>query len=169
MVEGVSALRPEPTLQEIRRDPHRFPRLWKLEPRQAVARLSMVVGMAVQYRGQQIEADALMRLSKALYMELMADLDRIGLRYLSVEEISVVVRRAVAGSTKRELYGVNVASLLQVLGDYVRGEGAELQRRAENADFLLSGERKRQHLQICARIFASGRRYETRNVNETNI
>ncbi len=151
----VSILKPQPTLLDIRRDKETYPRLYTMDETQAKAELAIITMMAFQYRGQNIDIETNLALVDSLYAELMEDEDNVGLRYLTMAEIRRVVKRALTGQTKKELYGVNVGSLLTVLTDYARGEGAELQAKVENEGFLRQGDLKYQQLTACAKILAA--------------
>lgn len=152
-----SVLAPQPTLLDIRRDSETYPRLLTINPTDALVKLGVVVGMAAQYRGQQIDPKTTTQLAKSLYQELMDDPDNLGLRYLTMEEITRVVKRALTGQTQRELYGVNVASLLAVLTDYAKGEGAKLQKKVDDdhINFLRQGDIRYQQLTACAKVLAA--------------
>lgn len=152
-----SVLAPQPTLLDIRRDKETYPRLHAMDETEALVKLGVVVGMAAQYRGQQIDPRTSAQMALSLYQELMADPDNHGLRYLTIEEITRVVKRALTGQTQRELYGVNVASLLSVLTDYAKTEGAELQKKVEEEHvmFLRQGDIRYQQLTACAKVLAA--------------
>ena len=151
---AVSVLKAQPSLLDIRKDPEKYPRLRSMDEAQAKLELGVVVMMAQQYRGQQIDEETTGTLVESLYTELMEDAENVGLSYLSMAEITRIVKRAVMGQTKRELFGINVASLLGVLTDYARGEGAALQEKVDNMNSVRLGI-KYQQLTACAKVLAA--------------
>ena len=110
------------SLVEIRTDDKRFPRLYKYSREEAVNQMNMIIMMAFQFRGQQADAKTIFQMSSSLIDILNEDEYGIGTRFLSFEEIKRVVRKAALGQS-REMYGISVSSLFQVLADYCKGEG----------------------------------------------
>ena len=121
------------SLMEIRADNKRYPRLHTYTREQAVHEMSKVVSMVFLYKGQPVDQGNIQFISCSLVDELQADIDKLGTKYLSFAEVSIVVKRAVLSS---EMYGISVASIYKVIIDYVKGEGHKLsqevsQRRKE--------------------------------------
>lgn len=110
-------------LVTVRSNAKAFPRLHQLTRAQAVTQLTPCILQAYMYRGQNADSTLVEFTTGNLVDELMADTDKLGLRQLTVYEISRAVKRAVLGQSGKEMYGVNVASLYEVLADYAKGEG----------------------------------------------
>ena len=105
------------TLVEIRRE-------------EAISQMNMVIMMAFQFRGQQADVQTIMQMSASLIDILMEDEYGIGTKYLSMEEIKRVIRKAALGQGK-EMYGISVSSLFQALADYCKGEGRMADKEAK--------------------------------------
>ena len=118
------------TLVDIRTDNKRFPRLYTYKREDAIAQMNMVIMMAFQFRGQQADVQTIMQLSATLIEILNEDEYGIGTKYLTMEEIKRVVKRAALGQGK-EMYGISVSSLFQALADYCRGEGRMADQQAK--------------------------------------
>lgn len=118
------------TLVEIRTDSKAFPRLYTYRREDAIAQMNMIIMMAFQYRGQQADAQSIILMSSSLIDLLNDDEYGIGTKYLSIEEIKRVIRKAALGQGK-EMYGISVSSLYQALADYCRGEGKEADKEAK--------------------------------------
>ena len=118
------------TLVDIRTDNKRFPRLHTYRREKAVGQMNMIIMMAFQLRGQQADVQTIMQMSSSLIEILMDDEYGIGTRFLSFEEIKRVVKKAALGQS-REMYGLSVSSLFQVLADYCRGEGRMADKEAK--------------------------------------
>ena len=118
------------TLVDIRTDNKRFPRLHTYRREEAVGQMNMIIMMAFQLRGQQADVQTIMQMSSSLIEILMDDEYGIGTRFLSFEEIKRVVKKAALGQS-REMYGLSVSSLFQVLADYCRGEGRMADKEAK--------------------------------------
>ena len=112
-----------PDLVTVRRDSKTYPRLAQISREQAVSQLYPCVLQAYMYRGQNPDSDLVNFTTGNLVDELMADAEGVGLRGLTVYEITRAVKKAVLGQSGKELYGVNVASLYSVCVDYATGEG----------------------------------------------
>lgn len=118
------------TLVDIRTDNKRFPRLHTYRREEAVGQMNMIIMMAFQLRGQQADVQTIMQMSSSLIEILMDDEYGIGTRFLSFEEIKRVVKKAALGQS-REMYGLSVSSLFQVLADYCKGEGRMADKEAK--------------------------------------
>ena len=118
------------TLVEIRTDNKRFPRLHTYRREEAISQMNMVIMMAFQFRGQQADVQTIMQMSASLIDILMEDEYGIGTKYLSMEEIKRVIRKAALGQGK-EMYGISVSSLFQALADYCKGEGRMADKEAK--------------------------------------
>ena len=118
------------TLVDIRIDNRRFPRLHTYRREEAVGQMNMIIMMAFQLRGQQADVQTIMQMSSSLIEILMDDEYGIGTRFLSFEEIKRVVKKAALGQS-REMYGLSVSSLFQVLADYCKGEGRMADKEAK--------------------------------------
>lgn len=118
------------TLVDIRTDNKRFPRLYTYKREDAIAQMNMVIMMAFQFRGQQADVQTIMQMSATLIEILNEDEYGIGTKYLTMEEIKRVVKRAALGQGK-EMYGISVSSLFQALADYCKGEGRMADQQAK--------------------------------------
>ena len=118
------------TLVEIRTDNKRFPRLHTYRREDAISQMNMVIMMAFQFRGQQADVQTIMQMSASLIDILLEDEYGIGTKYLSMEEIKRVIRKAALGQGK-EMYGISVSSLFQALADYCKGEGRMADQQAK--------------------------------------
>ena len=118
------------TLVDIRTDNKRFPRLYTYKREDAIAQMNMIIMMAFQFRGQQADVQTIMQMSATLIEILNEDEYGIGTKYLTMEEIKRVVKRAALGQGK-EMYGISVSSIFQALADYCRGEGRMADQQAK--------------------------------------
>ena len=118
------------TLVDIRTDNRRFPRLHTYRREEAVTQMNVIILMAFQLRGQNADVQTIMQMSSSLIDILNDDDYGIGTKYLSFEEIKRVVKKAVLGQA-REMYGISVSSLFQVLADYCKGEGRMADKEAK--------------------------------------
>ena len=118
------------TLVDIRTDNKKFPRLHTYRREEAVGQMNMIIMMAFQLRGQQADVHTIMQMSSSLIEILIDDEYGIGTRFLSFEEIKRVVKKAALGQS-REMYGLSVSSLFQVLADYCKGEGRMADKEAK--------------------------------------
>lgn len=117
------------TLVEIRENPQRFPRIGAYPEAQALRELQGCILKACALRGQAPTSETIAFMANALREELLRDEEGLGLRNLSMEELRREIRAAALGN-RGELYGVNVASLFQVLCTYAKEEGARAAREA---------------------------------------
>lgn len=120
------------SLEEIRRDSQRFPRLKDIPEQEACAQLQPILLKAFMYRGQNVTEEALAFMASALRDELMRDEDCVGLQNITIEEIRREVRAASLGN-RGELYGISVASLYRVLVAYAAGAGAQAEENVRKA------------------------------------
>ena len=118
------------TLVDIRTDNKRFPRLYTYKREDAIAQMNMTIMMAFQFRGQQADVQTIMQMSATLIEILNEDEYGIGTKYLTMEEIKRVIKRAALGQGK-EMYGISVSSLFQALADYCKGEGRMADQQAK--------------------------------------
>lgn len=114
------------TLMEIRMDKHRYPRLHEYSRPEAVERMTQIVLFAHQCRNQQADEINVQFMANNLVDELASDMDRIGTKNITFEEISRVVKRAVLS---RDMYGISFATLYSAIADYVKGEGHQIELR----------------------------------------
>lgn len=124
---------------QMRLDSARFPRLVSIRQDQAIRELSQIVTQAFLYRGQAADPQQVNFIATTLHQELMNEISGQA-KFLSMTEISQVVKRAVLGET--ELYGISVASLYRIIMDYVNGDGLQAQQEANR----ISRERRNQNL-----------------------
>lgn len=115
----------QPTLLEIRMDSKKYPRLVRIPKDDAVKAMVKIVSQAFLYRGQTADANLIGFTASALYDELMAE-DKHGAKFLAIEEISIVVKKAVLES---DIY-ISVASLYRAVIEFCKGEGPKIQQEA---------------------------------------
>ena len=115
----------------------RYPRIHSIPIGEARSKMWRIVTDATLYRGNEVENVNVSFVANHLLDELLADEPRIGLRFLTFEEIAWTIKRAVLGQGRKELHGINVGGLYAALVDYARHEGmiadkkaAELKRRS---------------------------------------
>ena len=113
------------TLLDIRKDPKRFPRIGTYQREQAVFEMSKIVSQAFLYKGQSADPTNIQFISCALVDELQADLDNMGTRNISFEEISRIVKRAILTD---DMF-LSVSSFYKVIMTYIKGEGHQLQKQ----------------------------------------
>lgn len=112
------------TMMQIRMDKQRFPRLHQYSRSDAVSLMAQIVLSAYQYRGQQADDDNVAFIANNLVDELAADMDGIGTKNITFEEIRRVVKKAVMS---RDMYGISFATLYTAIADYIKGEGHQLE------------------------------------------
>lgn len=115
----------QPTLLEMRMDAKRFPRLCRLPKEDAVKAMVSIVSQAFLYRGQTADPSVIGFTASALVDELLRE-DKYGAKYLSIEEISVIIRKAVL---ETDTY-LSVASLYKVVIEFCKGEGTRIEQEA---------------------------------------
>lgn len=113
------------SLLEMRMDENRFPRIGKYTREQAVFEMSKIVSQAFLYKGQAADSKNIQFISCALVDELQSDLDGLGTKNISFEEISRIVKRAILTD---DMY-LSVASFYKVIMTYIKGEGHQLQKQ----------------------------------------
>ena len=114
-----------PSLLEMRMDSKAYPRLHRYNHDEAVFRMTKIVSQAMLYRGQTADSVAIGIISSSLVDELLLE-DKWGAKYLSFEEISVIVKKAVLES---DIY-ISVSSLYKVIIEFCKGEGSRIQQEA---------------------------------------
>lgn len=114
------------SLEEIRSNREAFPRLKDIPEQEACRLLQPILYKAFMIRGQNLPPEAIAFMAQELRTALMQDEDRAGLPNITIEEIRRETRSAALGN-RGEMYGLNVASIYQVLVKYAFGAG----RRAE--------------------------------------
>lgn len=114
------------SLMEIRMDKKKYPRLCQYTREQAVYKMSQIVLTAFQFRGQQADPQNVAFIASNLVDELGADMDNVGTKYITFEEISRAVKKSVLGQG-REMFGISFASLYSAIMDYVKGEGHQIE------------------------------------------
>lgn len=117
------------SLVEIRSNSEMYPRLCRIARPFALRDLAVIISKALLYRGQDAEAEKVSFIASSLYDELMADEQGLGLQYITMEEISRVVRRA---SLDKDTFGISVATLYSAICTFAKGEGDAAQREADN-------------------------------------
>ena len=126
----------EISLEEIRSNRERFPRLKDIPEEEANRQLQPILLKAFMSRGQNISEEALAFMASALRDELMRDEEGLGLQNITIEEIRREVRAASLGS-RGEIYGISVASIYRVLAAYAAGAGTRAEanlRKARKAE-----------------------------------
>lgn len=115
-----------PSLLEIRKDSKKYPRIKNINRDDAITKMSMVVTKAMLYRGQTAEKVAINIISSSLVDEILQD-DKWGLKNLAMEEISIVIKRAVLESD----FYISISTLYRVLVEFCKGEGKQNQAKAD--------------------------------------
>ena len=113
------------SLLEMRMDENRFPRIGKYTREQAVFEMSKIVSQAFLYKGQAADPKNIQFIACALVDELQSDLDGLGTRNISFEEISRIVKRAILND---DMF-LSVSSFYKVIMTYIKGEGHQLQKQ----------------------------------------
>lgn len=113
------------SLLEMRMDEKRFPRIGAFPREQAVFEMSKIVSQAFLYRGQAADPKNIQFISCALVDELQSDLDGLGTKNISFEEISRIVKRAILTD---DIF-LSVSSFYKVIMNYIKGEGHQLQKQ----------------------------------------
>lgn len=122
----------EVSLEEIRSNRERFPRLKDIPEPEACRQLQPILYKAFMIRGQNLPAEAIAYMAQELRTALMQDEDGAGLPNITIEEIRREIRSAALGN-RGELYGINVASLYQVLKNYAFGAGSRAEENIRKA------------------------------------
>lgn len=113
------------SLLEMRMDEKRFPRIGAFPREQAVFEMSKIVSQAFLYKGQAADSKNIQFISCALVDELQSDLDGLGTKNISFEEISRIVKRAILTD---DIF-LSVSSFYKVIMNYIKGEGHQLQKQ----------------------------------------
>ena len=113
------------SLLEMRMDENRFPRIGKYTREQAVFEMSKIVSQAFLSKGQAADSKNIQFISCALVDELQSDLDGLGTKNISFEEISRIVKRAILTD---DIF-LSVSSFYKVIMNYIKGEGHQLQKQ----------------------------------------
>lgn len=116
------------SLVEIRADVERFPRLHRIPAPQALHGIKQVVFMALMYRGQAASEENISFISTALLAELLEE-NKFGTRYLTMEEIARVVKKAALAT---ETFGISVSTLYSALVKYCCTEGKDADNKAKD-------------------------------------
>lgn len=114
------------SVQDMRRDTRRFPRINTLPRERAEEELKVIVSQAFLYRGQDADPNNVSFITTNLMDELLADYDGIGTKYISMAEISRVIKKTILTD---EMYGISVASLYKAIRKYCEGEGHEAEEQ----------------------------------------
>ena len=126
------------SLQEIRADNIRFPRLHTYSPENAVKTMLFCVLKAYNLFGIEADREAAGNLAIELYQELMADTEELRTYNLTFEEIMRAIKKAAMGQSV-EFYGkVSFHFLYKAIMHYVKGEGI-----TANTQMLKVSESKR--------------------------
>lgn len=129
MSNKLTTMRSQPaqvSIVDIRRDPKRFPRLNTYPRERAVEELKVIVSQAFLYRGQDADPNNVLFITTNLLDELLADYDGIGTKFISMAEISRVIKKTIL---TEEMYGISVASLYKAIAKYCKGEGHEAEEQ----------------------------------------
>lgn len=129
MSNKLTTMRSQPaqvSLLDMRRDSKRFPRLNTYPREKAVEELKVIISQAFLYRGQAADPNNVLFITTNLLDELLADYDGIGTKYISMAEISRVVKKSIL---TEEMYGISVASLYKAIRRYCEGEGHEAEEQ----------------------------------------
>ena len=115
----------QPSLLEIRMDSKKYPRLCRYSKEEADKAMVTIVSKAFLYRGQTADPSVIGFTASALVDELLQE-DKYGAKYLSMEEISRIIKKAVLES---DIF-ISVSSLYKVILDFCKGEGTRIQQEA---------------------------------------
>lgn len=126
-MSNIAVVNPTVSLVEIRLNPEMYPRLLRIAMPEVKRQLAGIIANALLYRGQDAEAEKVAFIANALYDEIMADEQGLGLQCLTLEEIRRVARRT---ALDKDTFGISVSTLYSALCAYAKGEGLEAQRQA---------------------------------------
>ena len=115
----------QPSFLEIRMDSKKYPRLCRYSKEEADRAMVTIVSQAFLYRGQTADPSVIGFTASALVDELLQE-DKHGAKYLSMEEISRIIKKAVLES---DIF-ISVSSLYKVILDFCKGEGTRIQQEA---------------------------------------
>ena len=117
----------QPSLLEIRMDSKKYPRLCRYSKEEADRAMVTIVSKAFLYRGQTADPSVIGFTASALVDELLQE-DKYGAKYLSIEEITRIVKKAVLES---DIF-ISVSSLYKTIIEYCKGEGTRIQQQADD-------------------------------------
>jgi len=117
----------QPTALEIRMDSKTYPRLCRYNRDDANKAMVKIVSQAFLYRGQTADPSVISFTASSLVEELMQE-DKWGAKYLSMEEISRIVKKAVL---EGDIF-ICTASLYKAVIEYCKGEGTRIQQQADD-------------------------------------
>lgn len=115
----------QPSLLEIRMDAKKYPRLCRYSKEDADRAMVTIVSKAFLYRGQTADPSVIGFTASALVDELLQE-DKYGAKFLSIEEIAIIVKKAVL---ETDIY-VSVSTLYRAVLDFCKGEGTRIQQEA---------------------------------------
>lgn len=124
----IAVLNTPVSLVDIRLHPDTYPRISRIAKPFVLRDLAVVISKALLYRGQDAEAEKVAFISSSLYDELMADEQKLGLPFLTMEEIRRVANRA---ALDKDTFGISVTTLYSALCAYAKGEGSAAQKEAD--------------------------------------
>ena len=116
----------QPTALEIRMDSKTYPRLCRYNRDDANKAMVKIVSQAFLYRGQTADPSVISFTASSLVEELMQE-EKWGAKYLSMEEISRIVKKAVL---EGDIF-ICTASLYKAVIEYCKGEGKRIQQEAD--------------------------------------
>lgn len=108
---------------DIRRDAETYPRIGTMPKEAVISTLAAIIGQCTAFTGRELNEEVVAFNALNVYDLLIGDEERLGMKGLSLAEIAKVVRKAVLGGAKNEMYGINVASIYRAIADYCRTEG----------------------------------------------
>ena len=138
------------SLVEIRRNPEMYPRLVRIAMPEVKRQLAGIIANALLYRGQDAEAEKVAFIANALYEEIMADEQGLGLQYLTMEEVRRVAKRT---ALDKDTFGISVATLYSALCAYAKGEGHTAQMEANNLQRTIDKDAQKESMErVISRI-----------------
>ena len=115
----------QPSLLEIRMDSKTYPRLCRYSKEDADKAMVSIVSKAFLYRGQTADPTVIGFTASTLVDEVLQE-EKYGAKYLSFEEISRIIKKAVLES---DIF-ISVSSLYKVIIEFCKGEGTRIQQEA---------------------------------------
>ena len=115
----------QPSLLEIRMDSKTYPRLCRYSKEDADKAMVSIVSKAFLYRGQTADPSVIGFTASTLVDEVLQE-EKYGAKYLSFEEISRIIKKAVLES---DIF-ISVSSLYKVIIEFCKGEGTRIQQEA---------------------------------------
>jgi len=116
----------QPSALEIRMDSKTYPRLCRYSKDDANRAMVKIVSQAFLYRGQTADPSVISFTASSLVEELMQE-EKWGAKYLSMEEIARIVKKAVL---EGDIF-ICTASLYKAIIEYCKGEGTRIQQEAD--------------------------------------